>query len=176
MPAIWTSFSRATAFSGKLALSKTSASKSAPVLRSGFITWTDTLMLLLPASVEIDPPMASIWSAICSAVRVFVPFTKTLAVRRVSPFVSRVSASNPLRKTALIATSGRRGSSRTSKRSPFESSNFWISAAAAGFEISCLAPSEPFGLSDVTVRFWSTRYFTATRRISSSVTFWIAVK
>ena len=122
--AIWTSFSRAIAFSGNVALSSTSESRSTPNFTSGFMTSTDTLKLLLPASPEIEPPTASIWLAICSAVRVLVPFNSTLAIKRVMPFVCGVSAKRPPRKTAPIATIGRRGSSRTSRRNPFESSNF----------------------------------------------------
>ena len=39
----------------------------------------------------------------------------------------------PAAKNGAIETSGNRGSSRTRSRSPFESSNFWISPAAIGF-------------------------------------------
>src|SRR6266436_4201308 len=102
----------------------TSESRSTPNFTSGFMTSTDTLKLLLPASLEMEPPTASISLAICSAVRVLVPFNSTLAIKRVIPFVCGVSARRPPRKTAPIATSGNRGSSRTSNRNPFESSNF----------------------------------------------------
>ena len=70
------------------------------------------------------PPTASIVSAICSAVRVFVPLSSTFAINCVMPLVCGVSASRPPRKTAAIETSGRRGSSRTRTRRPFDSSNF----------------------------------------------------
>src|SRR6266478_2262458 len=89
--AIWISFSRATAFSGNVALSNTSESRSTPNFTSGFMTSTDTLKLLLPASLETEPPTASISLAICSAVRVLVPFNSTLAIKRVMPFVCGVS-------------------------------------------------------------------------------------
>ena len=46
--AIWISFSRAIAFSGMVALSNTSESKSTPSFKSGFMTSTDTPKLLLP--------------------------------------------------------------------------------------------------------------------------------
>src|SRR6266540_3259027 len=114
-----------------VALSKTSENNSTPSFRSGLVTSTETLKLLLPASLEIEPPTASISFAICSAVRVFVPLSSTLAIKRVIPLVSAVSARRPLRKTAPIVTSGKRRSSRTRIRNPLESSNFCISPAAA---------------------------------------------
>ena len=171
IPAIWTSFSRATTLSGNVAFSSTSESISMPSFRSGFVTSSATVKLLFPASLDIEPPTASIWFAICSAVRVLVPLTSVFAIKRVMPFVCEVSANNPPRNTAVIDTKGRRSSSRTRTRSPFDSSNFWISAAVIGFAPSALASSDPFGFNDTTLRFSVVRYLAATRLISSSVTF-----
>ena len=166
--AIWISFSRAIAFSGIVALSKTSESKSTPSFRSGFITSSDTPKLLLPDSLEIEPPTASISLAICSAVRVLVPFSSTFAIKCVMPLSCGFSASRPPRKAAPIATRGSRGSSRTKSRNPFDNSNFWISPAATAFGPSVLVPSEPFGFIEMTVRLFSVRYCAATRLISST--------
>ena len=172
--AIWISFSRATAFSGMVAFSNTSESKSTPSFESGFMTSTDTPKLLLPESLEMEPPTASISLAICSAVRFLVPFSSTFAIKCVIPLSWGLSARRPPRKTAPIATSGKRGSSRTRRRNPFDNSNFWISPAAATFGPSALAASDPFGFNEITVRLFSVRYFAATRLISSADTFWTA--
>ena len=147
-----------------VAFSKMSESNSTPSLRSGLVKSSETLRLLFPASLLRLPPTASSVSAICSAVRVLVPLTKTLAMRGVMPFVSGVSAKSPPRKTDAIETRGRRGSSRTSSRRPFANSNFWISPAEIGFASSALAASDPLGLSEMTVRLSSIRYLPATRR------------
>ena len=101
----------------------------------------------------MQPPTASISSAICSAVRVLVPFSSTFAIRCVMPLSCGVSASKPPRKTAAIDTSGRRESSRTRRRSPFDNSNFWISPAAIGFRTFRFGSrANPFGFSEMIVR------------------------
>src|SRR5215471_19097007 len=58
------------------------------------MTSTETLKLLFPASLEIEPPTDSSSLAICSAVRVLVPFKSTFAIKRVMPLSCVVSASN----------------------------------------------------------------------------------
>ena len=145
------------AFSGIVAFNKTSQSNSAPRRKSGCVTSSEMLKLLLPASLPRLPPTASIVSAICSAVRVFVPFTSTFDMRRVMPFVSGVSANNPPRKTATIETSGSRASSLTRSRRPLESSNFTTFPAVRAADSVALAASAPLGLSETTVRLPSTR-------------------
>ena len=60
------------------------------------------------------------------------------------PFVAGVSASRPPRKTAVIEISGSRGSSRTSRRSPFESSIRWISCATIALVASAGAHGRAF--------------------------------
>ena len=89
-------------------LSKTSESRLKPRFTSGFMTSTDTLKLLFPASLEIEAPTDSSSLAICSAVRVLVPFKSTFVIKRVMPLSCGVSASKPPRKTAPIPTSGNR--------------------------------------------------------------------
>src|SRR5205823_9746570 len=94
-----------------VAFNNTSESKSTPGFKSGFMTSTDTPKLLLPESLEMEPPTASIWLAICSAVRVLVPLSSTFAIKCVTPLFWGLSARRPPRKTAPIATSGKRGRS-----------------------------------------------------------------
>ena len=143
-----------------------------PSRRSGWVTSTATLKLLFPASLPMLPPTASIVSAICSAVRVLVPFNSVFAISRVIPFVPRVSARSPPRNTAAIETNGNRGSSRTKSRRPLDSSIFWISPALIAGDFSFAAAAARFVFNDVTVRLSSTKYLRATRRISSEVIFW----
>ncbi len=151
--AIWISFSRVIAFSGMIALSNTSESNSTASLTSGLVTSREMLKVLLLASLEMWPPTPSISFAICSAVRVVVPFNSAFAIKRVMPFVWAVSARRPLRNTAPIATSGRRASSRTRTRNPFDNWNFCTSPALMGFVASAFGSNEPLGFNDMTVRF-----------------------
>ena len=64
------------------------------------MTSIDTLKLLLPASLPMLPPTASISSAICSAVRFVVPLSSTRENSFVRPLSAAVSASRPPRNTA----------------------------------------------------------------------------
>jgi len=77
-------------------------------LKESFITTTFANVRSVTAPVIIDPPMVSIWSAICSALRVVVPWSRSCPTRLATPPLPCGSCAAPaptIRRTVMAGCS-----------------------------------------------------------------------
>ena len=106
------------------------------------------------------PPTASIASAICSAVRVFVPFSSAFAIKLRDAVGLRRFRQQPAAKNR------RHGNQRQPRIFAHQQAQairefdlLHLARATTAVAASACAASEPFGLSETIVRLSSVRYF-----------------
>src|SRR6185503_18929246 len=95
-----------------------SAMRSIPVWNESFITIALTNDRSVAAPVPRSPPMKSIWSAICCAVRVVVPWSSSDAIRFATPPFPFGSCAEPAPTSRRMLTAGCSWCSTATTRMP----------------------------------------------------------